>query len=196
MGLTIYGHGFATFTRLFKFPSTNTHNGYFAALLGTGIIGLTVILVFIFRLLKESIRSTYENNPGSIGCILVFIVAAVNNMSISFIGEGWRAPSFVFIMFVSLHAFFVLLPQPLCANAASPRSQLWRRRVPNARLTPRSRRLWPHWREARDMHVNRPQPRQREGDWEPHSQQSGQAGRGGARPLFNPRFGVDGRRRP
>jgi hypothetical protein len=116
----IFGHGFAVSSRLASFYSNNTHNGLFAVALGTGAIGLLIVLWGAYRYTCETASSGYIDAPGAIGCTAALTAACVNNMSISFIGENWRAPSLLFILFLSLHLFFVLKPGGLPISRPRP----------------------------------------------------------------------------
>ena len=137
----IYGHGFAVSARLAKWYTTNTHNGFLAALLGTGVIGLTIMCWGWFRLSREIKNSLQSRALGTVGCAAAFTAALINNMSISFVGEQWRDPSFVFVSILALYLLFilksketpVLSPQTFHVAAAS-----WRRAamLPLVPLTP------------------------------------------------------------
>ena len=104
----ILGHGFAVSSRLASIYSPNTHNGFLAALLGTGAVGFTIIGWAAYRCACEIESCRRLDAPGTIGCAAALGAGVVNNMSISIVGENWRAPSLVFAMFLGLHLFFVL----------------------------------------------------------------------------------------
>ena len=159
----LYGHGFAVSSRLSNLYTTNTHNGYLAALLGTGAIGFTVMCCGWYRLSREIKYSLQSSPSGTIGCTSAFTAALINNMTLSFIGEQWRAPSFVFVSILSLYLLFVLKseekgttsPQILKIRKASQRRTAlsplvpltWTRRTsgmtgPRSFVTNRRRTAW------------------------------------------------------
>jgi hypothetical protein len=112
----IFGNGFAISSRLAKVYSSNTHNGFLAILLGTGAIGLIIVIWGAYRFSREVASSRQLHASGTIGCAAALAAAFFNNMSISFIGENWREPSLVFVLFLSLHLFFIRQPRALTAT--------------------------------------------------------------------------------
>ncbi len=131
----IYGHGIAVSSRLAKWSTTNTHNGLIAVLLGTGAIGFAMILLGMYRLLTEVRSSLRVSRVGAIGCTSAFVAAFVNNMSISFIGEQWRAPSLVFFcVFGSPSLFRSYIIRARRGNAK--RTQRYTRHMDSGRQVP------------------------------------------------------------
>lgn len=103
------GYGFATVSRMGSFwgfiNTTHAHNGFFEVLLGTGLAGGSIFLLWLLWLSKEMLQAYKSNKIGIVGTIGALTVAMVNNMGRSMIGGGFDAPS---LMFLVLLTFFVV----------------------------------------------------------------------------------------
>lgn len=107
----ILGHGFGVIARVADIPMTNTHNSAYAILLGGGIIGAIFVVVGAFKYWKEVLRGVRAHNgPGLSGCTAALCAGALNSMSIGFLGETWMPPTYVFMLFLALHTFFIAKP--------------------------------------------------------------------------------------
>jgi O-antigen ligase len=94
----IIGHGYAVSSRV-GHVVTNAHNSAFSILLGTGAFGFAICLMSVFRYLREISVTKITGTIGSVGCITAMAAGVMNGMSFSFLGENWRAPSLVFVLF-------------------------------------------------------------------------------------------------
>jgi O-antigen ligase len=99
----IFGTGFAASTRLSKLYATNTHNGFIAVVLGTGIVGLTIFCIGIYRIIKDSFTNYIKKTPFALGLFSTLIVGLTNNMAISLLGEQWTTVTAAFTCFLALH---------------------------------------------------------------------------------------------
>ena len=104
----IYGHGFAVTARLSDHYTTNTHNSLFSVLLGTGVIGMAIVVFGVIRLMKELALPIRTQRPGAIGCAAAFLTCFINCMSITVIGEVWRPESLVFVCLLTLHLHYLV----------------------------------------------------------------------------------------
>lgn len=105
----LQGYGFATVSRMGTFwgtmTKTHAHNGILEVLLGTGLAGGSIFLVWLVWVFKEMLQAYKTNKIGSVGFIGAFIVAMVNNMGRSMIGGAFDAPSLMFLLLLS---FFIV----------------------------------------------------------------------------------------
>lgn len=135
----LVGFGFAMGAReVGAYYKTNTHNTFFAALLGMGWIGVGVWVLFIGSFLSELFQYRHSSNPVWLGCAAALAAGGLNSMSLSILGEQWHPATTVFMAFLSLHAGFVLQAKRTRAvkarQAAAPRNA----RRTNASLSPAS----------------------------------------------------------
>jgi O-antigen ligase len=107
----LWGYGFAVVSRLGSkfgvFAATHTHNGLLEVILGTGLIGLFVVISWMIRLLIELIHTFKKKISGSLGFLGALTVGIVNNMGRSMIGAPFDAPSTMFLVLLGLFAFHV-----------------------------------------------------------------------------------------
>jgi O-antigen ligase len=116
----IIGHGFAVLsTGRGQVFADDPHNSIFSVLLGTGLIGLTVVLIYFFRLLREFLRTSFHRLPGAIGCGVGIAAGLVNTLSMTLVFDEWEESSIIFACLNSLFIFFVLLPYRQQKHTAS-----------------------------------------------------------------------------
>jgi O-antigen ligase len=105
------GHGFAVLsTGRGGVFSADPHNSIFSVLLGTGLIGLIVVLIYFFRLLREFFRTSFLRLPGAIGCGAGLATGLVNTLTMTLVLDEWEESSLIFACLSALLVFFVLLP--------------------------------------------------------------------------------------
>ncbi len=102
----ILGYGFAVVSRMGSYfgaiSTTNTHNGFLEVLLGTGILGMSLFVLWMLRLSGEIMKAYKRHFLGIVGFIGAFTVAMVNNMGRSIVGGMFDAPHVLFIVLLSL----------------------------------------------------------------------------------------------
>ena len=99
----VLGHGFSASTRMFFINMTNTHNGYLAVVLGTGIVGSLFFVGAILKFFKEATYNLRQKVPGGLGCLAAVVAALVNNFTVSIIGEQWNSSSMTLALFLGFH---------------------------------------------------------------------------------------------
>ena len=99
----LLGYGFASSTRMAGHYMTNTHNGFIAVILGTGILGMFFFCIALLKLSKELISNIRTHIPGSLGCLVAITVGMTNNLALSIIGEQWSPTTMVLSFFLALH---------------------------------------------------------------------------------------------
>jgi O-antigen ligase len=97
------GHGFAMGAKLGGVNATNTHNSLFSVLLGTGVVGVFLVVVAALCLAREISKNNKYRRSGSAGAACALAAGLANSMSIGFLGEAWREITLVFIVFLTLH---------------------------------------------------------------------------------------------
>lgn len=119
----VYGHGFA----LLSSGSGNTfavnpHNSILAILLGTGFIGLSIVLVYFFRLLIEALATIPGKTPGALGCSAAIFTGIVNSITAPAIFSIWKMPTLVFASFNAFFILFVIIPYRMQKKSRSARA--------------------------------------------------------------------------
>lgn len=101
------GYGFAVGARLDTFgvrATTNTHNGFLEAILGMGLMGIFVLLYYVYALIRESLFARRMRVPGAIGMAGGIAMLMVNNNSKSIIGGAYDPTHVgVFVMLAFFH---------------------------------------------------------------------------------------------
>jgi hypothetical protein len=104
----VVGFGFAMGAReVGNIYTTNTHNAFYAALLGLGWVGVMCWIFFIFTFLRELFRFRHTLHPPWLACGAALAAGALNSMSISIVGEHWNPASTVFLALLGLHMVFL-----------------------------------------------------------------------------------------
>jgi len=108
----IIGHGFAVIsTPAHAVVSINPHNSLFSVLLGTGALGLLIVLVYSFRLLREFRQTAIQYRlPGAIGCAAAITTGLINSLTTPFVFGKWEEATFVFALVTTFFLLFVVLP--------------------------------------------------------------------------------------
>jgi len=100
------GFGFAMASReVGQIYTTNTHNFIFAILVGLGVAGFAVFLIYLVNFVLELIATLKIKGMSAVGLFAAFIASFVNGMSFSFIGESWVPPTYVFVCLFALHLY-------------------------------------------------------------------------------------------
>ena len=102
------GYGFAVGAReVAKKYATNAHNMFFGALLGTGLLGVCIGVLFFFSIARELIRLRHYKNPVWLACVSGLVAGCLNNMSLSIIGEQFILATVVLVSLLGLHLFLL-----------------------------------------------------------------------------------------
>ncbi|WP_338242926.1 O-antigen ligase family protein [Aurantiacibacter hainanensis] len=106
----LIGHGFAVVARLGdQFgtnATTNAHNGFIEALIGLGVFGFALLLIFSIRLVAETWKANRAGIAGGLGCMAALIMMMVNNNSKSILGGGYDPTVLgVFAMLAFFHVY-------------------------------------------------------------------------------------------
>ena len=102
----IIGYGYATASRTQGIVyQTNTHNSFFAVILGSGLLGLGICAWTAVLFIREGLPRVRDQMPGSIGCLCALGAGLMNSMSISIFAESFCPPAFVFIAIYAFHLF-------------------------------------------------------------------------------------------
>lgn len=107
----LYGHGFAVIsTGRDTVFSTTPHNSLFSILLGTGLLGLFIAMVYGARAIKEFIQTIRLDLPGALGCSAGLSAALINSLAMPLVFDEWEESSLVFASVTALMVLFVYLP--------------------------------------------------------------------------------------
>ena len=107
----LIGHGFAVLsTGRGGVFSSSPHNSIFSILLGTGLTGLLVLIIYVLKLLREFMRSTRERRPGAIGCAAAISTGLVNSLAMPLIFDEWEESSLVLVSVITFMTLYVILP--------------------------------------------------------------------------------------
>lgn len=99
-----WGYGFAVANRIStKYYATNAHNSIFSVVLGTGIVGISIVAYGTFRLIKEGITNFKKAHLGSYGCTIAITIGLINSMSYAFMCDIWYPSSIIFILLICLN---------------------------------------------------------------------------------------------
>jgi hypothetical protein len=102
----VLGSGFDMLSRVAGF-ATNSHNSAIAALGGTGLVGSSILLVWVALVAKEIFISLRTNLPGARGVAAGLTAAIVNSCTIAFLGEHFLTTTVVFGLLMAFHTLFV-----------------------------------------------------------------------------------------
>jgi O-antigen ligase len=105
-----YGGGFAIGSRLADFYAGSTHNFIYSILLGTGLLGMIVFIIYLIRLIYEAIETYSNKYIGSIGCAGALACGLINSLGLPIVGDQWMTGSFTFTCISALFVLFILLP--------------------------------------------------------------------------------------
>lgn len=104
----LLGFGFAMGAReVGNIYSTNTHNVFFAALLGVGWVGVIILGLFIISLVLELLRHRHSRHPAWLACASALAAGCLNTMSVSILGEQFILATTVFVALLGLHLVFL-----------------------------------------------------------------------------------------
>jgi len=81
------------------FEYTNLHNGYLNLLVGAGIVGFALIMVFGLLLLTKAIRTLYVCEDSHLGCVLTLIISiCISILAGDLVNGGfvlWRGANYI-----------------------------------------------------------------------------------------------------
>jgi O-antigen ligase len=101
----LLGEGYAVSSRLSDLYTTNTHSSPVSVLMGLGVVGGAVFVVWLIALLGENARAVIKRRPFALGCASGLLAGLINSLSCAYLGEGY---SIVTLMFNSMLTFFVI----------------------------------------------------------------------------------------
>jgi O-antigen ligase len=84
------------------------HNSIAAALVGTGIFGTILFVLYIIRIGWEIISITFKRIPGTTGCASALSAGLTNSLAMPLIGDRWEESSVVFLCFNAMFVLFVV----------------------------------------------------------------------------------------
>lgn len=87
--------------------TTNTHNVFFAALVGVGWVGVAVLGLFFISLAMELLRCRHFRHPAWLACASALAAGCLNTMSVSILGEQFTLATMVFVALLGLHLVFL-----------------------------------------------------------------------------------------
>jgi len=105
-----YGGGFAIGSRLANFYAQSTHNFIYSILLGTGLTGMIIFIIYLIRFIYEVIETCSKRYIGSIGCAGALACGLINSLGLPIVADQWMAPSLVFGCISALFLLFIVLP--------------------------------------------------------------------------------------
>jgi hypothetical protein len=104
----LLGYGFAIGAReVGSIYTTNTHNSFFAALMGMGWVGVAIWIVFFCKLAFELFQFRHSLHPAWLATASALAAGCLNSMSLSIFAEQWIISTTVFVAFLGLHASFL-----------------------------------------------------------------------------------------
>lgn len=107
----LVGYGFSVSSRLGSMfgtvSTTNAHNGFFEVVLGTGVIGATVFVIWMVKLGLDIIIVKKSEFEGTVGVIGAFIVFFANNMSKSIIGGPFDVSLVAFLLLLAYYTQYI-----------------------------------------------------------------------------------------
>ena len=116
----VLGWGFGLGARLGGhfgvFSSTNTHNGFIDAALGTGIIGVMCLVAWMFGQMRALFCSARKAIPGGVGATGAFVMLVVNNNSKTILGGPYDAALVGALLFLGFCHFAILRPGGLTVS--------------------------------------------------------------------------------
>jgi len=118
----VLGDGFAVSARLSETYAISTHSAVFSVLLGTGALGMVIVLSWLLLLAKEMMRHVSLRRIGAVGCAAALTAGLVNSMSMPVIGEQWHPPTLIFACLLALHILYVA-PRPPIVTILRPGAQ-------------------------------------------------------------------------
>jgi O-antigen ligase len=102
------GYGYAVGSRTQGIVyQTNTHSSFFAVIMGSGLVGLSICAWALLLGTKEGVAAARNHLPGGVGCFCALGTGLLNSMSISLLAESWCPPAFVFITVYAFHLCLV-----------------------------------------------------------------------------------------
>lgn len=104
----LIGYGYAMAAKVGGLTGTNLHNSAFSVLLGTGLLGLILFSIGACQLFGESTQMIKRRVPIVGPAFAAFSAGLLNSNSISFFGEDWRGPSFLFVLMWAAIGFIAI----------------------------------------------------------------------------------------
>ena len=107
-GHWLLGEGYAVSARLGSTYSTNTHNVYMSAIMGTGILGSVFFLFANLQMTLRLMQRTLTRTPGAVGACSALVAGLANGMTKGFLGESYYPETLVFFSIFALAALHIL----------------------------------------------------------------------------------------
>ena len=90
--------------------ASHLHNSIIGALVGTGVFGTLLFLLYLIRLGYEIVTITFRKVPSAIGCAGALTAGVINSLAMPLIGDKWEESSVVFLCFNVMFVLFVFVP--------------------------------------------------------------------------------------
>jgi O-antigen ligase len=130
----LLGYGFAIAAReVGLIYTTNTHNFIFAIAVGLGSVGLVIFMGYLVKLVWELIINLRFRSMYGVGLFAALTAGFVNSLSLSFIGENWSPPSYVFVCLFSLHLYHYLTIKNPLPSAPLPDNDILTKEIERSR---------------------------------------------------------------
>src|SRR5262249_21397629 len=117
--------------RLSDLYSTNTHSTPISILMGMGLLGGIVFVIWLALLSRENIGCLAAGRPFSVGCASALVAGLLNSLSCAYIGEGFGVVAMTFNSLLAFQLVFGLQAQgsQIRRTNSAVLRRAWRRRV-------------------------------------------------------------------
>ena len=84
-----------------------SHNSLFTVLIGTGIVGLFLFLIFALSLWRSAIAGTWRRGRGTVGFTGALAASFLNSLGMPLMADRWWTTSIVFVWLIALFLLYV-----------------------------------------------------------------------------------------
>lgn len=107
----VIGHGFAVIsTGRGNVTAARPHNSLLSVLLGTGSLGFIFLVVYGFRVFRETMRPVRDRREGALGATGALATGLVNSLGMPMVFDQYEESSLAFVSFTALSIFWVYAP--------------------------------------------------------------------------------------
>lgn len=117
-----FGYGYAMAAKIGDLAGTNLHNSFLSVVVGNGIGGLAIFLVSLVKMCREAAFVRRDKIPGMVPAFAAMMAGLLNSNTLSFFGEDWRGPSYIFVSLwaiICVHYLSHRQPRSLASGAAT-----------------------------------------------------------------------------